>query len=87
MIGTSQNQPHAKNPKRNETRIHDSNAALVRDIQIVSGMDCFATDLSYVCPDIYCRWRDDCLGLNPAGFVASVKGLIGIGPLNNWLQL
>ena len=63
MAGITQHRFQAAEPAHQDCSIHDSHAELIRAIQGVGGKDCFATDLSDVCPDLYCRWREDCIRL------------------------
>lgn len=60
MGGTMQYRFQAVEPVHQDGSIHDSHAELIKAIQEVGGKDCFATELSGVCPDVYCRWREDC---------------------------
>jgi hypothetical protein len=62
MFATSKNQKRANNSSTGVTR--DAHEELIRAVQEMNGKDCFATELAPVCPDIYCRWKDDCLKLS-----------------------
>ena len=63
MIGTLQYSSRAPRPAYGEHSIDEAREELVRAIKRLAGMNCFASELSSVCPEIYCRWRDDCYRL------------------------
>ena len=64
MPASSSCQSPTDGQKSDKHRIHDANAALIKAIQEIGGKDCFAAEISFLCPNVYCRWRDDCLRLS-----------------------
>lgn len=60
MLGSLQDRFHASYPQRNAVDIHDLLAEFVGKVRKRSGKECFGTGLTHVCPDTYCRWRQDC---------------------------
>ena len=67
MFGISQYQSQINgriHNKRNERGMDDARDEVIKAIKRLAGMGCFASEISNVCPEIYCHWRDDCFRLS-----------------------